>query len=192
MTQLKSDKCIFRHIEKDLYLTVHIDDGIIFSKDNQNINELLLKLKEEFEIKVCQNPKVYLGIEINKTKDGLFLTQRSYKRQVVEKFGMTDSKGADTPLLPGDYGVQRTEKQRFPYRAAVGSLLYMTCKTRPDMAYSVNYESQFLDNPPHKNIQDVKRTLRYWKENQTCGTQYTKNFDTLKIKAFSDSDYAGM
>jgi hypothetical protein len=37
----------------------------------------------------------------------------------------------------------------------------------------------------------VKRTLKYLKENQTCGIQYTKNFDTLKIKAYSDSDYAG-
>jgi hypothetical protein len=79
---------------------VHVDDGIIFSKDTRKIDELLLKLKGEFEIKVCQTPKVYLGIEINKTKDGLFLTQRNYARQVEEKFGMTDCKGADTPLLP--------------------------------------------------------------------------------------------
>jgi hypothetical protein len=95
-------------------------------------------------------------------------------------------------LLPeGDDGVQRTEKQRLPYREAVGSLLYMTCKTRPNMIYSVNYESGFLDNPAHKNMQDVKRIARYLKEIQTCGIQYTKNFDTLKIKAYSDSDYAG-
>jgi hypothetical protein len=102
MTQLKSDKCIFRHVENDLYLTVNVNDGIIFSKNTRKIDELLLKLKlkGEFEIKVCQKPKVYLGIEINKTKDGLFLTQRNYARQVVEKFGMTNCKGADTPLLP--------------------------------------------------------------------------------------------
>jgi hypothetical protein len=55
------------------------------------------------------------------------------------------------------------------------------------MAYSVNYESRFLDNPAHENIQDVKRTLRYLQENQSCGM----NFDTLKIKAYSDSDYVG-
>jgi hypothetical protein len=130
-------------LKKYLYLTVHVDDGIIFSKNTRKIDEMLLKLKGELEIKVCRNPKVYPGIEINKTNEGLFLTERNYARQVVKQFGMTYCKGADTPLLPeGDDGVQRTEKQRFSYREAVGSLLYMTCKTCPDMAYSVNDESR--------------------------------------------------
>ena len=52
---------------------------------------------------------------------------------------------------------------RFPYREAVGSLLYMTSKTRPDMAFAVNVESRTLENPDKIAVQNVKRTLRYVK-----------------------------
>ena len=52
---------------------------------------------------------------------------------------------------------------RFPYREAVGSLLYMTSKTRSNMVFAVNVESRTLENPDKITVQNVKRTLRYVK-----------------------------
>jgi hypothetical protein len=50
---------------------------------------------------------------------------------------------------------------RFPYREAAGNLLYMTSKTRPDMAFAVNVESRTLENPDKSAVHNVKRTIRY-------------------------------
>jgi hypothetical protein len=52
---------------------------------------------------------------------------------------------------------------RFSYREAVESLLYITSKTRPDMAFTVNVESCILENPDKSAVQNVKITLRYVK-----------------------------
>jgi hypothetical protein len=62
---------------------------------------------------------------------------------------------------------------RFPYREAIGSLLCMTSKTRPDIAFAVNVESRTLENPDKSAVQNVRRTLRYVKGTNYIGVKYT-------------------
>ncbi|XP_033610669.1 secreted RxLR effector protein 161-like [Cryptotermes secundus] len=70
---------------------------------------------------------------------------------------------------------------RFPYREAVGSLLYM--------ALAVNVESRTLEIPDKLA---VKRTLGYVKVTRASGIKYTSSdSETVEVEAFSDADYAG-
>jgi hypothetical protein len=80
------------------------------------------------------NPKVYLGIEIERKPDGIHISQTNYARQVLEKYNMQDSREMKTPMtaIPPTSDKEKDEI-KFPYREAVGSLLYMTSKTRPDI-----------------------------------------------------------
>lgn len=78
---------------------------------------------------------------------------------------MTNCKEVKTPIklqkIPETSN--ETNKTVFPYREAVGSLLYLANKTRPDLAFSVCYESRHLENPDKNYVQNIKRTLRYFK-----------------------------
>lgn len=76
---------------------------------------------------------------------------------------------------------------KFPYREAVGSLLYLSTKTRLDLTYSVNNESRSVENPT------VKRTLRYLKGSVNDGLFYKVLPDNknMCLEVYSDSDYAG-
>ncbi|GJQ69462.1 hypothetical protein Trydic_g14423 [Trypoxylus dichotomus] len=83
------------------------------------------------------------------------------------------------------------DELRFPYREVVGSLLYASCKTRPDLAYAVNYESRFVENPKKLDVTNVKRTLRYLNGSTSGGIKYVSGADTELLEAFCDSDFAG-
>lgn len=89
MTQLKSDQCIFRNA-RSLYLAIHVNDGIIMNKEK--MNELLRKMTEKFEVTTSDDSKTYLGMEITRTADALFISQANYAKQVLEQFNITDCK----------------------------------------------------------------------------------------------------
>ena len=48
----------------------------------------------------------------------------------------------------------------YPYRQAVGALMYLMTGTRPDIVYSISYLSRSLENPTSDDITKVKRVFR--------------------------------
>ena len=60
---------------------------------------------------------------------------------------MDQAKPVKIPILPGKDIRNELKKTDFPYREAIGSLLYLTSKTRPDIAFAVNFCSRYVDKP---------------------------------------------
>ena len=151
-------------------------------------------MKKEFEVTVAEKPKYYLGMEILQKEDGVVLKQTNYAKKVAKKYGMENSRATSTPLSKVEpINKEEIEEKTFPYREAVGSLLYASCKTRPDLSFAVNYESRRVTDPTIEDVTNVKRTLRYLNGTQQLGIQYTsrKKEDLLKLEVYCDSDFAG-
>ncbi|GJQ79139.1 S2P [Trypoxylus dichotomus] len=104
---------------------------------------------------------------------------------------MRDSKLVETPIA-GITKIANDEHDelRFPYREVVGRLLYASCKTRSNLAYAVNYDSRFVENPKKLDMTNVKRTLRYLNGSTSGGIKYVNGADTELLEAFCDSDFA--
>ncbi len=51
--------------------------------------------------------------------------------------------------------------KKVPYREAIGSLMYASVATRPDIGFAVSTLSRFLDNPGSAHWEAVKRVFRY-------------------------------
>ena len=76
------------------------------------------------------------------------------------------------------------------YQAVVGSLLYLSTKTRPDIVYAVGSVARFCANPTKEHWTAVKRILRYLNGTIKLGLLYRKS-TSAKIAGYTDADWAG-
>jgi hypothetical protein len=154
-------------------LAIHVDDGLHIGRDLEKVDKLLENLKKGFEVTINKNTKTYLGIEMNRTKDGLHLSQGMYTKQVLERFNMSNCRVFPTPIVPEGKDVKENKRKRpLSYREAIGCLQQISCKTRPDIAFSVNFESRAQDKPEYEDFQNVKRTLSYLNGTRKEGIKY--------------------
>jgi len=150
-------------------------------------------MKKEFDMSDLGRMKYFLGVEVLQNSDGIFICQRKYAKEVLERFDMERSNPVKNPIVPGcklskhegsAMNVDATE-----YKKSVGSLLYLTA-TRPDLMYVVGLISRYMEKPTEMHLQAGKRILRYLKGTMELGIGYRKCGDGSLI-AFADSDYAG-
>jgi hypothetical protein len=80
--------------------------------------------------------------------------------------------------------------ESYPYRAVVGSLMYLMVTTRPDLAYAVSMVSRYMDNPGMAHWRAAKWILRYLKGTQDYCLTFTGS-DPEALYGYSDSDWAG-
>lgn len=85
----------------------------------------------------------------------------------------------------------KIKPKNFPYRETVGSLLYLSSKTRPDLAYGVIFTSRYIEKPTQERINDVKHLLKYLRENIEQGIEYKYNENRTLLQAYCDADFAG-
>ena len=112
------------------------------------------KLQEKFDMKDLRVATFLLGIELRRKEGGdMPLVQQKYALEVVQKFGMADSKEVSTPFEPGSIlgvegGPESVEERAsmigVPYMSLVGSLMYLAVCTRLDIAMGASTLSRFL------------------------------------------------
>lgn len=193
-----ADPCVFTNNSKDdqLILAIHIDDGLIVGKTQAVIDKLLKNLKMEFDV-VVSEANMYLGLQIEQFSDGsIFVHQEAYARKVIKRFNLED---ANPVKIPADQHHQMCTSvhpcgdkdiPNVPYREAVGSLMYLSIGTRPDITFAVNSASQYLEDPKKIHWNAVKRIIKYLKGTMRYGLYFPAQQD-IQLLAFSDADFAG-
>ena len=96
--------------------------------------------------------RYFLGIEVMRSKHGIFFLQRKY---VLDLLFETEKLGAKPCSSPMALGVNLTrEGELFEdperYRRLVGKLNYLTI-TCPDIAHSISVVSQYMSSPTVDN-----------------------------------------
>ena len=86
----------------EIIIAMWVDDLIIFGKDMASINALKAQLNEEYEMKDLGELKYFLGIQVHRDREQkIHISQSGYIRTILERYGMQDSKPANTPLSTG-------------------------------------------------------------------------------------------
>ena len=83
----------------------------------------------------------------------------------------------------------KAESDQIPYRQAIGSLLYLTCRTHLDIAFNTTYMSQFNERPLEFHWRSVKHLFCYLKETKHLSLAFRKTGRTLKT--FPDAGKVG-
>ncbi|KAG6521936.1 hypothetical protein ZIOFF_019070 [Zingiber officinale] len=125
------------------------------------------KLTSEFEIKDLRSLKYFLGIEVTRSKEGIYVCQRKYVLDLLKETGKLGSRLASTPIevnhdLTSSSGEDLTSLEKGTYQRLVGKLLYLSM-TRPDITYAVSVVSQYMHAPKTIHMKAVDRILRYLK-----------------------------
>ncbi|MFS7918608.1 putative RNA-directed DNA polymerase [Helianthus anomalus] len=192
--QSNSDHTLFLKRRGSLVtcLIIYVDDMILTGNDEEEMSMLRDKLFSEFEMKDLGRLKYFLGIEVLRSKQGIFICQRKYVLDLLAETGMVECRPADTPMMVNhglhmEDGADLADKER--YQRIVGKLIYLS-HTRPDIAYAVGVVSQFMHQPQASHMEVVLRIIRYLKGTAGHGILFKSN-GHLEIQAYTDADWAG-
>lgn len=86
------------HGGKVAIVLVYVDDLIITGDDEEEVQLMRANLSIRFQMKELGELNHFLGLEVERTKEGLFLCQQKYAQDVLDKFGMLDCKPISTPM----------------------------------------------------------------------------------------------
>ncbi|KAL4297638.1 hypothetical protein GQ457_12G007010 [Hibiscus cannabinus] len=167
------DRCLHEHALyikiKDggdiLIVCLYVDDLIFTSNNPSLIEEFKKDMSLVFEMTDVGLMCYYLGLEVEQSEDGIFISQKGYAKEVLKKFKMFNCNPVDTPMESGvklskfSNGIKEDPTL---FKSLVGSLRYLTC-TRPDILFAVGVVSRYMETPTSTHMKAAKRILRYLK-----------------------------
>jgi hypothetical protein len=151
------------------------------------------EMKATFQMSDLGPLSFYLRIEVHQGDSGITLWQTAYAKRVVELVGLTDCNPALTPMedrlkLSRDSTMEEVDATQ--YWRLVESLRYLA-HTRPDLAFSVDYVSRFMQWPTTEHQQAVKRIIRYVAWTLDHNLYYPRCPGEAHLVGYSDNDHAG-
>ncbi|XP_058749779.1 uncharacterized mitochondrial protein AtMg00810-like [Vicia villosa] len=101
----KVDKTLFikRIKNHTLLVQVYVDDIILGSTNKELCEEFSSIMQGEFEMSMMGKMNYFLGIQIKQLKDGFFINQSKYCKELLKKFDMDSFKAMSTPTGSGTY-----------------------------------------------------------------------------------------
>ena len=177
-------------------IAVHVDDIVLATKSDKRMAEVKKGLAEGFKVKDIGELHHFLGVKViqNPQTGEVWIGQEAYAQRVLQKFGMENAKPLHTPVDASLKLVKTTEDcenvDQVQFISAVGSLLYLSIMTRPDITYAVSNVAKFCASPSKQHWTAVKRIMRYLKGTLSLGLLYRKDGSSDCI-GYCDADWAG-
>lgn len=122
-----------------LIVQIYVDDMIFGSTNAFMCQEFSKTMHTEFEMSMMREFKFFLGIQINQGKDGTYVHQSKYTKELLKKFNLEDCKIMATHMHPTcSLNNEETSSKvdQNLYRGMIVSLIYLKT-SRPDILFSV-------------------------------------------------------
>jgi hypothetical protein len=149
MTSVDNTLFTLKHGTDFLLVQIYVDD-IIFDSSSHTLVSIFQEMMEnEFQMFMMGELTFFLGIQVKQTKEGIFIHQVKYMKDLMKKFNMAELKTVSTPMsmatkLDPDENGEAIEQRE--YRSMIDSLLYLTV-TRPDIQFIVCLCARFQASP---------------------------------------------
>ncbi|XP_060211640.1 uncharacterized mitochondrial protein AtMg00810-like [Lycium barbarum] len=164
---LKSDHSLFIYRKGiDMaYLLLYVNDIILTTSSDDLRKSIMTLLNSEFAMKDLGPLSYFLGIAVTRHAGGLFLSQKKYAEEIIERASMSSCRPSATPVdtIP-KLSATPTSPFKDPslYRSLAGALQYLTF-TRPDISYAMQQICLFMHNPMEVHMNALKRIVCYIK-----------------------------
>jgi len=214
---LVSDRMAFRWKLKidgkveTMNVAVHVDDFVCVCSCDAIKDEFAKRLAAAWgEGRVTGGDDVdyVLGVRVERdlAKKTVKLGQGGFVRQLLESFGVKETKGGKrmSPLSGGVHlkkndGVA-VGKDVFDYMRFLGSVQWLVCNTRPDLAHACGVLARYGNNPSMEHVEEARHVLKYLAGTADLGITYQGSDEVMmadgydrrdKLVASVDSDLGG-
>jgi transposase InsO family protein len=177
------------------FIGLYVDDAIIASSSSEHLAETKRFLNQHFKMTWTDNPKMLLGIEINRDREAgtLQISQKHYAEDILRVFDMSNCNPKKFPMLKPFTANTSEEKQkpdlRFPYLEFIGKLNYLARGTRPDLAFVASHLATFCSCYQKEHWEACLDVMRYIKGTTGAGIVYSTTGNPRPI-GYSDANYA--
>jgi hypothetical protein len=161
------DKTLFtlNHGTDFLLVQIYVDDIIFGGSSHTFVSRFQEMIESEFQMSMMGEITFFLDIQVKQTKQGTFVHQAKYTKDLMKKFNMTELKSVSTPMSPTtslgpDKDGEAVDHRE--YMSMIGSLLYLTT-TRPDIQFTVGLCVRFQSSPRSSHRTIVQWVFRYLK-----------------------------
>jgi hypothetical protein len=182
---------LLRQARDILIVQVYVDDILFGGSPNSLVARFAKDMSRELEMSMMGELQFFLGLQIKQSKEGTFVHQAKYTKDIVGKFKMEDSKAMATPMsttttLDADEEGEHVDQKE--YRSMIESLFYLTAM-RPDIQFSVCLCACFQVSLRSPHRQAIKRIFRYLRHSPDFDLWYSAS-SSLALHGFSDADFA--
>ncbi|CAJ1403533.1 unnamed protein product, partial [Effrenium voratum] len=161
-------------------IVVYVDDMLVAAKEGV-MKGFMQRLQQEWKTSAPEvveggTPVTFCGMEICEKEGGFWLGQSAYIRDLVGRY--PEVKNFDVPAvkveLAEEEEVDRTADDVREAQVALGELLWVSTRTRPDVAFAVGQASRMVARNPKQALQAAKQILGYLKGTDEVGIIYRK------------------
>ena len=173
-TRITADACVcIRKSDKGaVIIAVYVDDLIIAGSSLRLVESVKSAFHRRYKMKDMGVLEYVLGVRVDQQPDKniIQLSQKTYILDMLTKYDVKDARAVDTPMSSNvrltkgmcpTTSQGRLDMEKYLYREAVGSLLWIANGTRPDVAFAVSQVAKYMSNPGMEHWDAVKRILRY-------------------------------
>jgi hypothetical protein len=203
---LINEPCLFHKMVdgKQVLASIYVDDILIACSDVEIIKSIKILLASTYKMKDLGDMDWYLGMRCKRNHETGIITldQTKYTEDVLSTFDewIGSCQRRYVPMQPNlvlqkwtqEYDKQLTPKQleliqRFPYRQIIGSLLYISIWTRPDISYAIGKLAKFNNHPTVEAIHATQWLLQYMQGTKQLGLTFIPG--DMRISTYVDSSF---
>lgn len=156
-----------------IIIPIHVDNGLTATNSQALYNWVLEKINKHFQVNDLGAASLYLGIciDCDHSQQKLFLSQKGYVNDLLATYHLCNAHPTSLPLHHKLHSLPEPPPNLLPeipnseikihYQCLVGSLLYLSLCTCPDLAFTTMSLGQFNSNPTRAHLLTAKGVLRY-------------------------------
>lgn len=184
------EPCLF--VGSNRIALFHVDDGLCATLTDEDMTVLLDAIASQFDIARLGFPRHYTGLIADQKPNGdILLHQRAYINSMTANFALNNNHKV-TPMI---FGAPLPEDGYSPpgdikvYREIIGSLLYASIGTRPDITTAVSILSRHLSAPTAAHVSRARHIVSYLAGVPDLGICFRRQGE-LNIQVYCDASFA--
>jgi len=156
----KVDPCLYEWhhpVHGCIFILVYVDDLIVAGEKLDGVEAVARSVSAKFEVRDMGEVKDLIGMKVmrNRAAKTLSLSNPGHTATLLKAFGMDKATPNKTQMSSG-VKLTRTGEGLLPegnrYADLVGSLLYLSTTTTPDIAFAVGVLSRFMSCPEEDHM----------------------------------------